>query len=469
MQVDAFRQFWTSHRKQAFAFVCLALSCAAAGLYFHRDAIDLSRLRAALIPDGTLDLDIGQQVWSASDGFSGKQGQNQWSYKEWTGMEYRDLIWVPDQKRWRGTHRYTIIKAIVQHPGEFDSARVWTAPRSGIVQITGNIHKNDTLKGNGVVATVMKNSTPIWGPRTLRFDDHIGFNLNVVTNVASGDSIYFRLSNNGNSDSDTTAWDPVVRFVVQPAFWQTQWFVAAVLSGSGAILLTGVTMGLVLRTRHRRRLHDLELQRAREAERARIAKDIHDDLGANLTQIALLSELAQTDLSEPEQARSHINQIFSAARSLTRSLDEIVWAVNPANDTLESFLNYICEFVQEYLGTAGVRCRLDLPSSIPTQPLSTPVRHHLYLAAKEAIHNVVKHAGASEVRFALKIQDKAFSLVIEDNGRGFARENPAATGNGLGNMRKRLEEIGGRFGQVSEPGRGTRTELTVPLSRNGNG
>jgi len=145
-------------------------------------------------------------------------------------------------------------------------------------------------------------------------------------------------------------------FTVVPAWWQTRWFI--VLAALSALVSVGGTVRFFEKRKLQRRMELLEKERAIEHERARIAKDMHDDLGTNLTQIALLSELAQSDFSEPEQARDHINQIFTTARTLTRSLDEIVWAVNPANDTLENFLIYICKFAQDYLRVADIRCRL---------------------------------------------------------------------------------------------------------------
>ena len=119
------------------------------------------------------------------------------------------------------------------------------------------------------------------------------------------------------------------------------------------------------------KLELLDQQRAVALERTRIARDIHDDLGANLTQIALLSELAQTDLDQPEQAKSRLEQIFTTAGAVTRQLDEIVWAITPANDTLEQFASYICKYAQDYLRVAGIRCRLDVPDSLPKRPMSS--------------------------------------------------------------------------------------------------
>ena len=161
------------------------------------------------------------------------------------------------------------------------------------------------------------------------------------------------------------------------------------------------------------------------------------------------------------------------ARELTRALDEIVWAVNPQHDTLDSLATYLGRFAQEFLSAAGLRCRLDLPLRLPARPLTADVRHNLFLAFKEALHNVLKHADATEVRVVLALQPAAFSLAVEDNGRGFAPGSAGAAagpegdrmapGNGLANLRRRLEAIGGRCEIHSAPGAGTKVRFVVPL------
>jgi ligand-binding sensor domain-containing protein/signal transduction histidine kinase len=252
-------------------------------------------------------------------------------------------------------------------------------------------------------------------------------------------------------------------FQVLPFFWQTWWFRLGVLFAivSGVVAVVRYVSFRQLR----RRLQLLEQEAAVQQDRARIAKDLHDDLGAHLSQIAMLSELAQADLEKPEQARGHIDQIFRTARAVTRGLDEIVWAVNPRNDTLDRFAAHLCTFAPEYLRTAEIRCRLDLPMEIPSTPLPANVRHHLYLAFKEALHNVVKHSGASEVWLRLNVSPHDITLTIEDNGRGFEAEGGPAEGeDGLANLRQRMLDVGGRFEQQSQPGKGTRTILSAPIA-----
>jgi len=207
-----------------------------------------------------------------------------------------------------------------------------------------------------------------------------------------------------------------------------------------------------------------ERRREIEQERARIARDLHDDIGASLNQIALLSELAQKNFDKPLQAKGHLDQIFNTAGTVVRSLDEIVWTVNPKNDMLDLFIAYLCTYMPDYLRAAGIRCRLDLPVDVPAMPLPAELVHHLYLVVKETLHNVVKHAGATEVWLRLRLAEGTITLTIEDNGRGLQTENtPAPDANGLGNLHRRAGEIGGRCEHRSEPGKGMTVTFVVPL------
>ena len=266
-----------------------------------------------------------------------------------------------------------------------------------------------------------------------------------------------------NEDRVWNETGDALEVTVQPQFWQTWWFRAAVI-----LCLVGTVVAVVryLSTQKlRRRLQLLEQQEALEKERSRIARDLHDQLGANLTQVALLSEMAEADKNSPAEIESHAQQISQTARETTRSLDEIVWAVNPSNDTLEGLTNYVCKYAQEYLALAGLRYRADVPAQLPAITIPPEVRHNVFLAFKEAVNNVVKHAQASEVRVRLQLRPGNFALSIEDNGRGMGGRDASAAQarNGLRNMRKRMEDIGGRFEVGGASERGTIVRLTVPI------
>jgi signal transduction histidine kinase len=199
-----------------------------------------------------------------------------------------------------------------------------------------------------------------------------------------------------------------------------------------------------------------------EKERARIAKDLHDDLGANLTQIIFLSERVEVARHDGQETAQWFDLIPATAQQTIQSLDEIVWAVNPRHDTLESLANYLSQFAQQHLALANVRCVLDVPAVLPAVPLSAEVRHNLLLTTREALQNVARHAAATEVRLTLKLNDSGLNIVIADNGRGFDPNSGNSDGNGLHNMQRRLQEIGGRLELNSRPGHGTSVLLFVP-------
>jgi len=258
-----------------------------------------------------------------------------------------------------------------------------------------------------------------------------------------------------------------VKFTVKPYFYQTTWFlILAAASVIGGVALGVRRMALL---KYRRKLAQMEKEHAIERDRARIAKDIHDDVGAGLTQITLLTELARRN---PEQTAANLERITQSARNLTKAMDEIVWAVDPQHDTVAGLMDYISAYAEDYLRVAEVRCRMDLPVELPTTHVSAEVRYNLFLALKEVLNNIVKHAQATEVRLGLQLETDAFTLIVEDNGRGLSEvktgEAPngvtrIASGSGLGNLEKRLTAIGGRCEIHSEPGRGTRVALTVFL------
>jgi signal transduction histidine kinase len=259
------------------------------------------------------------------------------------------------------------------------------------------------------------------------------------------------------------AWKPTARpllLEVVPRFYER--FPVRVAARVALLAIVAGAAWAIERSRSRKRIERLKLQQAMDHERQRIAADIHDELGAGLTEIILMSDRLCRNDQLTATLESMTWEISARARVLTRSMDEVVWAINPHNDTLESFLTYLDRFGQEYLSKAGLRYRWDVPVEVPEMPLSSDVRHHLYLASKEAIHNIVKHAGASEVWIRLELMEQSFALEIEDNGKGFDLSAPLARGTGLANMRRRLEELGGQCQIESHPDRGTRVKFVMP-------
>jgi signal transduction histidine kinase/ligand-binding sensor domain-containing protein len=271
----------------------------------------------------------------------------------------------------------------------------------------------------------------------------------------------FEVAATAGDGSEAPTSVAVLPFRIRAAWWEMTAF-RVIFATLTAVGIAALVRMLVLR-RVRRRILLLEQQHALEKERARIARDMHDDLGASLTRIALMSELAA---GEPEMrgAAEQLGAIAQAARSVSGTLDQIVWTVNPRNDTLERLVGYLGEFADEYLAPTGLTLRLELPIDVPALPVVSEVRHAVLLAIKETLNNVVKHAQAREVSLRVVIAAAALQIVIKDNGQGFDPSEVGAFSNGLANLRQRLGTLGGGTQIESRPGSGTTVTLHVPLA-----
>lgn len=253
--------------------------------------------------------------------------------------------------------------------------------------------------------------------------------------------------------------------VVAPFYWQTWWFRALALT-----LFTAAVIAIVRYVSFRRlraRMLRLKQEAALHKERARIARDMHDEVGAKLTRLSILSEMFDDQADLTPAAKAEVREISETARETILAFDEIVWAVNPRNDTLGDLTHYLCRHAENYFDGTKTECVFDLPQVIPPLMLSTEVRHQVFLAAKEAMNNVLKHADASQVRIRLVVNPDNFELLIEDNGRssGPATVEPrAGGGNGLNNLRERMQGIGGKFDFRANTGHGTSVAFIVPVS-----
>ncbi|MEI6074997.1 MAG: two-component regulator propeller domain-containing protein [Verrucomicrobiota bacterium] len=262
-----------------------------------------------------------------------------------------------------------------------------------------------------------------------------------------------------NGDSGWNKTSATLSLVVAPSYWQTWWFRLGALAAFTAGVIT--TVRYISFRRLRQRMRMFEQQAALQKERARIAKDIHDDLGASLTQVAYLGELAHLNRDEPDKVDERIRKMSATARQAVKSLDEIVWAVNPRNDTLAHLIDYTNQFAFGYLRVVNIRVRLDFPDHIPQRELSADLRHNIFLTVKEALHNIVKHAAATEVRLGASVTQQALEIVVEDNGCGFSIAPDDALADGLRNMRQRMADIGGECRVESRPGSGTKVILNL--------
>jgi signal transduction histidine kinase len=239
-------------------------------------------------------------------------------------------------------------------------------------------------------------------------------------------------------------------------FWQTGWFQITLLFICGLVIL------ISLRLMAQLALHQKErwlLQR----ERARIAREIHDDIGSRMTQLLLHGEVAQSGLPAGSETQQQLVQICAEARGLLSTMDEILWAVNPRRDTLRDFAAYVCNYAEEFLEPTPIQCLFEVDPEMLSATFTLPVRRSLLMAIKEALNNAVKHSAATELRLQIQWQSSQLVVVVQDNGKGFDPVTMKSERNGLRNMSQRMTELGGACHITSQPGKGCRAEFSIPL------
>jgi signal transduction histidine kinase len=252
-----------------------------------------------------------------------------------------------------------------------------------------------------------------------------------------------------------------LRIVVQPHFWERKTFQTSALFASLAAVIFIVRR--IAHHRLRRKLDTLRQQQRIEQERARIARDLHDDLGASLTEISLTSDFAQSASVPDHEVREHLRTIGGRARELVHGMDEIIWAVNPRNDSITSLAGFACRYAQQLFKPAGIACRFDLQPDMPEAQMNSEQRYNFFLAFKETLNNIARHAHATEMRLAIYAEKGKLFFKITDNGCGFELGGQMAEADGLGNIRERIEKIGGQCEIDSQPGLGTQVCLSAPL------
>jgi len=252
-----------------------------------------------------------------------------------------------------------------------------------------------------------------------------------------------------------------VSWTVQPFFWETVAFRlwCLLLCGGGIAL----TVRGIERQRVRRRLETAEREQGLARERARIARDLHDEIGAKLTRLSLLGSMAAEDAKGQEPLGSEVSEMADTARETHRAFDEIVWSVSPRNDTVRSLSHYICKYAEEFFAGTPVVSYCRLPDDLDDRPLEPQSRHQMFLAVKESLHNVLKHAGATRVNLSVEQADGHLRVEVKDNGQGFAPEDAGSLGDGLRNMQERMKAVGGTLVVESVAGKGSRLIFNMPV------
>ena len=266
-----------------------------------------------------------------------------------------------------------------------------------------------------------------------------------------------------------------VRIIARPPWWTLRRLLA-VTGALFAVLILAALWITQLRRRVEERTEQLrhqisereraEQQRIVQEERTRIAQDLHDDLGSSLTEISVLASAGQRSPATGGKAHDLFAAIGEKSRRLVSSLDAIVWAIDPKENTLQSLADYLAGYVENYLSTNDIHCRFKVPEDLPAVVVEGRQRHELFLVVKEALHNIVRHARATEVEFLLNTNETALEITIRDNGCGFDN-NAKNNGHGLKNFHRRMTRLGGECTVVSQAGAGATVHLRLPLVSSG--
>ncbi len=276
------------------------------------------------------------------------------------------------------------------------------------------------------------------------------------TNLAPGTYTFHVLA--ANSDGVWSRQDDAITVIIAPPFWETWWFRALV------ILSITETIYLVVKSYLKRKLkaqqQEFERQKAIEKVRSKISMDIHDEISSGLTKISLLSQRVKSKYERSKEVEPEIiDKIAGSSKEVISNLGEIIWAVNPKHDNLQSLLAYIRNYIFNFFEATTIEVHINFPEEVPPAPVSPDIKRNLFLVVKEALNNILKHAAATQAAIYFKYSDDDYTLTIKDNGRGMEQLNGRAFGNGLTNMKKRMELIGGSLTIHSEKNKGTQLQF----------
>lgn len=350
--------------------------------------------------------------------------------------------------------------------GAFDSTRVRI---DGLLEVVRETASGETLEMSAAGHTFMAllnardNSARSWAP---------GSRLEL-------DGVYIGEGGNRALGQEITSFELLlaspadVKILASPPWWTLKRLL--VITGGLACVLAAAflwitqlhrqvdqrTAELAVQIRQR---ETVEHQRAMEQERTRIAQDLHDELGSGITEISMLVSRAKFAGASEGKRHHFLELVREKAGEMVTVLDEIVWAMNPRHDSLASLVSYLCLYADRFLGLANIAWRLDNASPAANPLVDSRCRHQLFLAFKEALTNVVRHSGASEVLVGIRAGSGGLSLSVSDNGRGFSPGAHTEAMDGIANMRARIEKLGGTFEIDADPDRGTTARFFVPLT-----
>jgi signal transduction histidine kinase/ligand-binding sensor domain-containing protein len=254
-----------------------------------------------------------------------------------------------------------------------------------------------------------------------------------------------------------------LKITITPPYWQTWWFRTLMLlvagSAAGGVARYYIHLKVVSKTR------ELEKQHALNLERIRISKDVHDDIGSGLSKISLLCELAKRKITENQSPGKDVGHISAISKELVDNMRDLIWVLNPENTTLDNLLSRMREYCADYLDGVNVESKFCFPDHVPEMNISRDVQRNIFSTVKEALNNSVKHANAHLIGITVEITDRLLSIDILDDGSGFVISDARSGGNGLRNMKNRIESVGGVFKMKSNTQKGTLISISIAFDK----
>jgi signal transduction histidine kinase len=269
----------------------------------------------------------------------------------------------------------------------------------------------------------------------------------------------FHLRARKRGNIDWVYLDHPLVFMIKPAFWQTSFFKVFIALLSIALLYYLIQNAL--EKRMHKKVMELEKRNAAEEERSRIGSDLHDDLGSGLTRIKFISDNILEEYKSGNEIASELNKLSIASEGLVESMSEIIWAMNERNNQLRDTLYHLRSYAAKYCEENKLQCIINLADTIIDTEVSGQFRRNLYLIVKESLHNIVKHAHATQVNISMLVDEK-LTIIIQDNGSGIFDELNRTTGNGILNMKKRCKELGGSLVIMTNNGIGLKFQIPLP-------
>lgn len=296
-------------------------------------------------------------------------------------------------------------------------------------------------------------------PVDAEFSSRASTNKAVYTNLSHGNYNFILIASKGteSENSDTLQFT----FTIRPFFYETTLF--RIVAGILLTSLIALIVVFAVRKSYSKKITALETQHQLEKERIRISKDMHDELGAIVTRINLLSEVGKQNVDDTQPAKKYLNQISETGIELASTMDEIVWAVNPGNDRLDKLVFYIIQFAENILSLASITLSVSVPDEIEEKYITAEIRHNIFLIIKEVINNIIKHSEAKNVKIEIKIPGDRIEIRIDDDGKGFNIDEIDQFSNGLSNLKQRTKNVNGKININSKPNEGTKIFLTAPI------